>query len=95
MAVTGAQAWGGLAAAAGGAEEFRLPQPAIRSAAGRMKTNEGLKRIMLEDGSWILLLEVAVALGLAGFIIWYTLPRRKKPEPPARTKADARSKADE
>lgn len=37
-----------------------------------------VENIMIEDGSWILLLEAALALGLAVFIVWFTLPARKK-----------------
>ncbi len=35
---------------------------------------------MLQDGSWIILLEMGVALCLAVFIVWWTMPRKKKPE---------------
>jgi hypothetical protein len=36
---------------------------------------------MIESGLWIILLEAAVALGLLLFIVWWTLPKkRRKPE---------------
>jgi hypothetical protein len=34
---------------------------------------------MFSDGLWIIVLEMLVALALAVFIVWWTLPRRKRP----------------
>jgi hypothetical protein len=62
----------------------RLLQPAASAAAPsalriRHRVNER-RRFMLQDGSWIILLEMGVALCLAVFIVWWTMPRKKKPE---------------
>ena len=54
-------------------------QPAASSVAARMAVKRKARRIVFADGSWILLLEAALALGLAVFIVWYTLPAKKKP----------------
>ena len=54
-------------------------QPAASSVAARMEVKRKAQRIVFADGSWILLLEAALALGLAVFIVWYTLPAKKKP----------------
>ena len=35
---------------------------------------------MFDDGMWVIYLEMVFALGLAGFIVWYTLPSKKKPK---------------
>lgn len=43
---------------------------------------------MFESGLWIFMLESAVALALLGFIVWWTLPRRKPP--PESEKEDKR-----
>ena len=34
---------------------------------------------MFESGLWIFLLESVIALAALGFIVWWTLPRRKGP----------------
>jgi hypothetical protein len=34
---------------------------------------------MFASGFWIILLEMLLALGLAIFIVWYTIPKKKKP----------------
>ncbi len=54
-------------------------QPAASSVAARMGLKRKAENIVFEDGSWILLLEAALALGLAVFIVWFTLPAKKKP----------------
>jgi hypothetical protein len=37
---------------------------------------------MFESGLWIFMLESVVALGVLAFIVWWTLPRKKRhPEP--------------
>jgi hypothetical protein len=41
---------------------------------------------MFESGLWIFILESVLALALLGFIVWWTLPRAKRP--PADTKDD-------
>jgi hypothetical protein len=33
---------------------------------------------MFSNGLWIIFLEMLVALGLAVFIVWWTLPRRDR-----------------
>ena len=33
---------------------------------------------MIESGLWIILLEAAIALGLLVFIVWWTMPTKKK-----------------
>ena len=33
---------------------------------------------MIESGLWIILLEAAIALGLLAFIVWWTMPKKKK-----------------
>lgn len=76
-----------VGAAAGGGEVGRLVQPAdsaikVTTASAlriRHRVNER-RRFMLQDGSWIILLEMGVALCLAVFIVWWTMPRKKKPE---------------
>ena len=35
---------------------------------------------MFDDGMWVIYLEMVFALCLAGFIVWYTLPSKKKPK---------------
>jgi len=34
---------------------------------------------MFESGVWIFVLESVIALGALAFIVWWTLPRRKRP----------------
>ena len=34
---------------------------------------------MFESGLWIFMLESVVALGVLGFIVWWTFPRKKRP----------------
>ena len=34
---------------------------------------------MFESGLWIFMLESVVALGALAFIVWWTLPRKKRP----------------
>jgi hypothetical protein len=34
---------------------------------------------MFESGLWIFMLESALALALLAFIVWWTLPRKKRP----------------
>lgn len=34
---------------------------------------------MFESGLWILMLESVVALALLAFIVWWTLPRKRRP----------------
>jgi hypothetical protein len=34
---------------------------------------------MFESGLWIFMLESLVALGALALIVWWTLPRRKRP----------------
>ena len=34
---------------------------------------------MFESGLWIFMLESALALGALAFIVWWTLPRKKRP----------------
>jgi hypothetical protein len=48
------------------------------------------EKAMIEDGSWILYVEAAGALALLIFIVWWTMPSKKKkpvepvkPVPPA------------
>ena len=36
---------------------------------------------MIESGLWIILLEAAIALGLLVFIVWWTMPKKKKESP--------------
>jgi hypothetical protein len=36
---------------------------------------------MFEGGMWVIYLEMGLALGLLGFIVWYTLPSKKPPTP--------------
>jgi len=36
---------------------------------------------MFESGLWIFILESVLALAALGFIVWWTLPRRKPPPP--------------
>jgi hypothetical protein len=38
----------------------------------------------MESGLWIVILEAAVALALLVFIVWWTLPKRKPKDPPAK-----------
>jgi len=38
-----------------------------------------LQVYMFESGLWIFMLESVVALVLLAFIVWWTLPRRKRP----------------
>jgi len=43
--------------------------------------NEGRRRssiAMLEGGFWVFILEALLVLGLAIFIVWWTLPRKRK-----------------
>ena len=76
---TGAQAaTAGADCVVGGGGGDRA-QPAASSVAARMGVKRKAQRIVFADGSWILLLEAALALGLAVFIVWYTLPAKKKP----------------
>ena len=35
---------------------------------------------------WLLMLEAGVALFLLVFIVWWTMPSREKPNPPAQTR---------
>jgi hypothetical protein len=32
----------------------------------------------MDPGLWIIVLEAAVALALLGFIVWWTLPRKRR-----------------
>jgi hypothetical protein len=41
---------------------------------------------MFESGLWIFILESVLALATLGFIVWWTLPRGKRP--PAEKKDD-------
>ena len=76
---TGTQAVpAGVACAVGGGGGGRA-QPAASKVAARMGVKRKAENIVFADGSWILLLEAALALGLAVFIVWYTLPAKKKP----------------
>lgn len=34
---------------------------------------------MFESGLWIFMLESVVALAVLAFIVWWTLPRKKRP----------------
>jgi hypothetical protein len=34
---------------------------------------------MFESGLWIFMLESVAALGVLAFIVWWTLPRKKRP----------------
>jgi hypothetical protein len=34
---------------------------------------------MFDDGMWVIYLEMVFVLCLAAFIVWYTLPSKKKP----------------
>jgi hypothetical protein len=43
---------------------------------------------MFSDGLWIIYLEMLCALGLAVFIVWWTLPRRKRTDEEARRRPD-------
>lgn len=36
---------------------------------------------VIESGLWIILLEAAIALGLLGFIVWWTVPKKRKESP--------------
>lgn len=54
-------------------------QPAASKVAARMGVKRKAENIVFADGSWIFLLEAGLALGLAVFIVWYTLPAKKKP----------------
>lgn len=48
---------------------------------------------MFEGGMWIFYLEMLVVLALGGFIVWWTLPRKKAPpEPRDPPSADASRK---
>lgn len=74
----------GEAAGGEGGEVGSVLQPAATAAAPStlricQRVNER-RRFMLQDGSWIILLEMGVALCLAVFIVWWTMPRKKKPE---------------
>ena len=44
---------------------------------------------MFSNGLWIIILEMLVALGLAAFIVWWTLPKRKPPDGDAGRPEDA------
>lgn len=35
---------------------------------------------MFEGGMWIIYLEMLAVLAIAALIVWWTLPRRKKPD---------------
>jgi hypothetical protein len=36
----------------------------------------------MESGLWIIVLEACVALALLGFIVWWTLPKKRRDEEP-------------
>jgi hypothetical protein len=40
-----------------------------------------MERSHLESGLWIIVLEAGVALALLGFIVWWTLPKKRDEEP--------------
>ena len=73
---TGTQAAGDACAVGGG--DGGNAQPAASKVAARMGLKRKAENIMFADGSWIFLLEAGLALGLAVFIVWYTLPAKKK-----------------
>lgn len=66
------------------ADKMRVRQ-CIRDAAG-----------MFEGGMWIFYLEMLVVLGLAIFIVWWTLPGKKSPpaNQPGRTEANKAETSD-
>ncbi|WP_199688155.1 hypothetical protein [Noviherbaspirillum sedimenti] len=44
---------------------------------------------------WLLLLEAGVALFLLVFIVWWTMPSAKKPNPPAQKREELASSKDQ
>jgi hypothetical protein len=42
------------------------------------------------DGLWIIVLEMVLVLALAGFIVWWTMGARRKPQDRPRGDDDAR-----
>jgi hypothetical protein len=40
----------------------------------------------MDSGLWIILLEAAVALALLGFIVWWTVPKRRDEDSNKRSK---------
>ena len=48
-----------------------------------------IDRFMFSDGLWIIYLEMLCAVGLAVFIVWWTMPRRKRSDEEARRPEDA------
>ena len=64
--------------AGGGAGSWA--QEAASSAAARMPpTRVRRSGPVFDDGMWIIYLEMVLVLALGGLIVWWTLPRKKRP----------------
>ena len=69
---------GGGDDAGGGAGSWA--QEAASSAAARMPpTRVRRSSLVFDDGMWIIYLEMVLVLALGGLIVWWTLPRKKRP----------------
>jgi hypothetical protein len=66
-----------------------LAQPAISAAATSAAQRPRLIIPRMESGLWIIVLEAAVALAMLAFIVWWTVPgKRRDTEPDERSKKD-------
>ena len=48
---------------------------------------------MFEGGMWIFYLEVLIVLALGGFIVWWTMPKKKKAQDAGQTRESQRAQA--